>query len=86
MQLDAPEHCGHAHNAEGLWRRHRLCRCRLRFLSFFFNNVPVVLMLLDWAACTNSCLDANLKLILVYYAVLLSMLRTLDKHLHGETG
>jgi hypothetical protein len=47
--------------------------------------MPVVLMLLDWTARANSCLGADLKLILAYYAVLLSMLRALDKHLHGGT-
>jgi hypothetical protein len=46
---------------------------------------PKVLMLLDWRARANSCLDANLKLISAYYAVLLSMLHALDKHLHRGT-
>jgi hypothetical protein len=46
---------------------------------------PMVLMLLDWTARANSCLDANLKLILAYYAILLSTLHALDKHLHRGT-
>jgi hypothetical protein len=48
-------------------------------------TTPVVLMLLNLTARMNSCLDANLKLILVYYPVLLSTLRALDKHLHRGT-
>ncbi len=48
-------------------------------------TTPMVLLLLNWTAHANSCLDTNLKLILAYYAVLLSMLHALDEHLHGGT-
>ena len=51
-------------------------------------STPKVLMLLDWTARVNNSLDADPKLIAAYYAVLVSALRALDKHLSGgeESG
>lgn len=48
------------------------------------DGTPKVLMLLDWTARVNSSLDADPKLITAYFAILLSSLRALDEHLHGE--
>ena len=45
---------------------------------------PKVLMLLDWTARVNSALDADPKVISAYYSVILSSLRSLDRHLNGE--
>ena len=45
---------------------------------------PKVLLLRDWTAIVNNALDADLKLISAYHAILLSTLRALDIHLHGE--
>jgi len=50
------------------------------------DNAPRVLMLLDWTARVNGALDADTKLIAAYHSVLLSSLRALDEHFHGEDG
>lgn len=47
-------------------------------------DTPKVLLLRDWTAIVNNALDADLKLIPAYHAILLSTLRALDIHLHGE--
>jgi tyrosyl-tRNA synthetase len=49
-------------------------------------GTPRVLLLRDWTALVNNALDADPKLISAYHAVLLSALRSLDLHLHGEDG
>ena len=46
-------------------------------------DTPKVLLLRDWTAIVNNALDADLKLIPAYHAILLSTLRALDIHLHG---
>jgi len=47
-------------------------------------DTPKVLLLRDWTALVNNALDADVKLIPAYHAILLSTLRALDIHLHGE--
>mmetsp|Transcript_699 Transcript_699/g.1306 ORF Transcript_699/g.1306 Transcript_699/m.1306 type:complete len:837 (-) Transcript_699:91-2601(-) len=47
-------------------------------------SAPKVLMLLDWTARVNNALDADVKAISAYFSVLLSSLRTLDRHLNGD--
>jgi len=49
-------------------------------------DTPKVLLLRDWTALVNNALDADVKLIPAYHAILLSTLRALDIHLHGEDG
>ena len=41
-------------------------------------TTPRVLLLLDWTARVNGSLDADLKLIAAYHAILLCALRALD--------
>ncbi|KAL7437500.1 hypothetical protein ACHAXM_005673, partial [Skeletonema potamos] len=47
---------------------------------------PKVILLRDWTALVNNALDADVKLISAYHAILLATLRALDIHLHGETN
>jgi tyrosyl-tRNA synthetase len=47
-------------------------------------DTPKVLLLRDWTARVNNALDADPKLIPAYHAILLSALKALDIHLHGE--
>lgn len=49
-------------------------------------ETPKVLLLRDWTALVNNALDADVKLISAYHAILLTTLRALDIHLHGETN
>lgn len=49
------------------------------------NATPKVLLLRDWTALVNNALDGDVnKLIPAYHAILLSTLKALDIHLHGE--
>ena len=50
------------------------------------DGAPKVLMLLDWTARVNSACDADVKVISAYHTLLLTALRALDVHLHGESA